>query len=149
MNYRKDFGEFPESRASDSLPPRNAMDRVQKPPIRFGLTGLGGYAAYACDRLVNESQAAGSSAQLVAVSEPELERFPRRREDLRAKGVAVVRDFRELLGFPIDAVWLPLPIDLHLGFTDTALSAGKAVLCEKPAAGCVDDVDRMIAARDR
>lgn len=124
------------------------MYRVQNPAIRFGLTGLGGYAAYACDRLVSESIASGSSAQLVAVSEPELERFPRRREDLRAKGITVVRDFTELLDLPIDAVWLPLPIDLHLGFTATALSAGKAVLCEKPAAGCVDDVDRMMAARD-
>src|SRR5207249_3033108 len=54
-----------------------------------------------------------------------------------------------LLNLPIDAVWLPLPIDLHLPFTQKALDAGKSVLCEKPAAGCVDDVDGMIAARDR
>jgi predicted dehydrogenase len=44
---------------------------------------------------------------------------------------------------------LPLPIDLHRPFTEAALAAGKAVMCEKPAAGCVDDVDAMIAARDR
>jgi predicted dehydrogenase len=130
------------------------------PPLRFGLTGLGGYAGYACDRLLAESQpgqrgsdgsAAGSTAgaaKLVAVCEPELERFPRRVEELRGKGVAVVRDYADLLDHPIDAVWLPLPIDLHLSYTQTALKSGKAVLCEKPAAGCVDDVDRMIAARD-
>jgi predicted dehydrogenase len=68
--------------------------------------------------------------------------------ELHGKGIRVVREFDELLGLGIDAVWLPLPIDLHLPFTERALAAGKAVLCEKPAAGAVDDVDRMIAARD-
>jgi predicted dehydrogenase len=61
----------------------------------------------------------------------------------------VLEEFDDLLARPVDAVWLPLPIDLHLPFTTAALAAGKAVICEKPAAGCVDDVDAMIAARDR
>jgi len=117
-------------------------------PLRFGLTGLGGYAGYACDRLLNESSNPQGAARLVAVCEPELERFPRRVDELRAKGIAVVRNLDDLLGHAIDAVWLPLPIDLHRSYTETALNSGKAVLCEKPAAGCVDDVDRMIAARD-
>ena len=119
------------------------------PPIRFGLTGLGGYAAHVCDRILGNAAAAGDAATLVAVSDPDLERFPRRVAQLRARGVAVMRDFGALLDRPIDAVWLPLPIDLHLPFTEQALAAGKAVICEKPAAGCVDDVDKMIAARDR
>ena len=55
-------------------------------------------------------------------------------------------DFEHLLACDIQAVWLPLPIDLHCPYTKLALAAGTAVLCEKPAAGCVDDVDDMIAA---
>src|SRR5205823_2302430 len=43
----------------------------------------------------------------------------------------------------------PVPIHLHRRFTELALAAGKVVLCEKPAAGTVQDVDAMIAARDR
>jgi predicted dehydrogenase len=88
-------------------------------------------------------------AELVAVSDPEPERFPRRVAQLQGRGVEVSRDFSSLLDRSIDAVWVPLPIDLHLPFTEAALNAGKAVICEKPAAGCVDDVDKMIAARDR
>ena len=118
-------------------------------PLRFGLAGLGGYAGHVCDRILCGTQAADSAAKLLVVSDPEMDRFPRRVAQLRANGVEVLRDFSQLLDRPIDAVWLPLPIDLHLPFTDAALSAGKAVLCEKPAAGCVDDVDKMIAARDR
>lgn len=118
-------------------------------PIRFGLAGLGGYAGYVCDRIINDSHRDQPSAMLIAVCEPEPERHPRRVADLRAAGVSIVRDFDELLALPIEAVWLPLPIDLHYPYTANALRAGKAVLCEKPAAGCVDDVDGMISARDR
>jgi predicted dehydrogenase len=49
----------------------------------------------------------------------------------------------------IEAVFLPVPIHLHRPMTEQALAAGKAVLVEKPASGCVQDVDAMIAARDR
>jgi predicted dehydrogenase len=54
-----------------------------------------------------------------------------------------------MLAAPLDAVWLPVPIALHRPFCTQALAAGKAVMCEKPAAGSVDDVDAMIQARDR
>lgn len=118
-------------------------------PIRFGIAGLGGYAAHVCDRILADSHEANPSAQLVAVADPHLEQFPDRVQKLEEQGVKVLRDFAHLLAAPIDAVWLPLPIDLHFPFTEQALQAGKAVMCEKPAAGCVDDVDRMIAARDR
>src|SRR5688572_1839190 len=118
-------------------------------PVRFGLTGLGGYAGYVCDRILSDARSDHPAARLVAVCELEPERFGRRVEDLRVAGISVVRDFAELLSRDIEAVWLPLPIDLHFPYTEAALNAGKAVLCEKPAAGCVDDVDRMIAARDR
>ena len=119
------------------------------PPLQFGIAGLGGYAAYVADRLLDVTESDAPSARLVAVSDPELNRFPRRVAELRARGVEVLDDFDQLLSRPVDAVWLPLPIDLHLPFTAASLAAGKAVICEKPAAGCVDDVDRMIAARDR
>src|SRR5688500_3331226 len=107
-------------------------------PIRLGLAGLGGYAAYVCDRALDEAKAPHPSTRLVAVAEPELERFPRRVQELRAAGVTVVRDFADLLALPVQAVWLPVPIDLHFPLTEQSLAAGKHVMCEKPAAGCVD-----------
>src|SRR3954471_23465230 len=72
-------------------------------PIQFGLTGLGGYAGYVCDRLLAESDSDGKgSARLVGVAEPEPERFPRRLKDLSERGIPVVRDFADLLSQPID-----------------------------------------------
>jgi predicted dehydrogenase len=118
-------------------------------PVIFGCCGLGGFAGTICDRLLTHSQLQNPVIKLTAACDPEPERNPQRVTALRDAGVKVFQHFHELLAEPIEAVWLPLPIDLHRPFTEQALAAGKVVMCEKPAAGCVQDVDAMIAARDR
>ena len=49
----------------------------------------------------------------------------------------------------IDAIYNPLPNDLHVPWSIKAAEAGKHVLCEKPIALTVEETKLLIAARDR
>lgn len=117
--------------------------------VRIGTFGLGGYAASICGLLQRNSHGNEPLVRLEAVCEPDQATHADKLASLRDAGVRIYREPGELLAQPLDAVWIPLPIDLHRRYTEMALAAGKAVMCEKPAAGAIDDLDAMIAARDR
>ena len=49
----------------------------------------------------------------------------------------------------IDGVYIPLPTSQHVEWSIKAAEAGKHVLCEKPIAADVGEVEQLIAARER
>jgi predicted dehydrogenase len=122
--------------------------------IAFGTVGIGGYASGILEMLKTTSASNSllggpSPIKLIAASEINHELHAAKIADLRNEGIHIYQKLEDFLAEPTQAVWLPLPIDLHRPFTELALAAGKAVICEKPAAGSVQDVDAMIAARDK
>ena len=70
-----------------------------------------------------------------------------------AKSLGIARaygSYEELLADPaIEAIYNPLPNELHVPWTIRALDAGKHVLCEKPIALDADEATALIAARQR
>jgi predicted dehydrogenase len=86
-----------------------------------------------------------SRNELTAVASRDLE---------RAKAYAAERDiprafgsYEELLADPdVDVIYNPLPNSLHTEWTVRAVRAGKHVLCEKPLANTVQEVDAIAAA---
>ncbi|MAC72922.1 MAG: oxidoreductase, partial [Marinovum sp.] len=62
----------------------------------------------------------------------------------------IYTDYDALLADPeIDALYLPLPNHLHVQWCKKGLDAGKHVLCEKPIAMRAEEIDDLIAMRDR
>jgi predicted dehydrogenase len=66
------------------------------------------------------------------------------------RDVKLFDDYDQLLSSnDIDAVYIPLPNSAHVEWTRKAMEAGKHVLCEKPIALRAEEIDGLIAARDK
>lgn len=107
--------------------------------LRFGVIGT----ARIGDAFVPAIRAAGHEVVAVASRDASRARECATRWDV----ARVVESYEALLHEPgLDAVYIPLPNSLHAEWTLRAIDAGKHVVCEKPLALTIEDVDRVIEA---
>ncbi len=109
--------------------------------IKWGVIGCGGIAAR---RTIPEFKKMVSNAELVSV----MDINPQRAKEVAAQfGVPhSCATEAELLAQDVQAVYIATPPNVHCRQTVQAAQAGKHVLCEKPIAISVDEVDQMEAA---
>jgi predicted dehydrogenase len=118
-------------------------------PVRFAIIGPAGFGASHV-RAIETLAAEGAAVLAAVVSRPG--EHPEAAERLRAQGVPLYPSVEALLGDAgagIEVVTVPTSIYSHAPLTIQALDAGHHVYCEKPAAATLQEVDAMIAARDR
>ena len=108
--------------------------------IRWGLIGAGWIATKA----IAPAMHAAPNAIVQAVAS----RDPKRSQSLNP--ITIHNSYEALINDPlVDAVYISLPNHLHCEWSVKALNAGKHVLCEKPFAMNVAEVETMVqAARD-
>ncbi len=111
--------------------------------VRWGVLGV---ASIALRRAIPGMQK-GEYSAITAIASREL----RKAEDAAQKlGVPkVYGSYEAMLADPeIDAVYNPLPNNLHVPWSIKAAEAGKHVLCEKPLSTTVAEARKLLAARD-
>ena len=105
--------------------------------IRWGLIGAGWIATKA----IAPAMHATPNATVQAVAS----RDSKRSQSLNP--ITIHKSYEALLSDPlVDAVYISLPNHLHCEWTVKALNAGKHVLCEKPFAMNVAEVETMVQA---
>jgi predicted dehydrogenase len=117
---------------------------VNRQPVRWGVLGL---ARIAMAKTI-PGFATASGATLAAVASRDADKarkFAREHGIPRGYG-----PYQALLDDPeIEAVYIPLPNDLHFEWCVRAMEAGKHVLCEKPLCLSPRDVAALIETRAR
>jgi predicted dehydrogenase len=112
--------------------------------VRWGVLGV---AKIATAKVIPAMQG-GPWTEVTAIASRDLERARRAAASLgipKAYG-----SYEELLSDPeIDAIYNPLPNQLHVPWSIRAAEAGKHVLCEKPIGLSADEARALLAARDR
>jgi predicted dehydrogenase len=111
--------------------------------VRWGVLGTANIALERTIPAIGEVP----SAECIALASRDLERARHAAEQLRIP--KPYGRYEDVLNDPdVDAVYIPLPNDLHIEWADRTLRAGKAVLCEKPLGLRAAEVRTLIAVRD-
>ena len=112
--------------------------------VRWGVLGVAKIAI----RKVIPAMQKGDWSEVVAIASRSLEKAE---ESARALGIRkAYGSYEELLQDPeIEAVYNPLPNQLHVPWTLKAVEAGKHVLCEKPLSLTAQEARTLLVARDR
>ena len=112
-------------------------------PVKWGVLGV---AKIGTEKVIPAMQR-GEVSRIHAIASRDLSRAQAAAQQLgipKAYG-----SYEEMLADPeIEAIYNPLPNELHVPWTEKALAASKHVLCEKPISLDADEARRLVAARD-
>ncbi len=113
-------------------------------PMRWGVLGV---ANIAVKKVIPPMQNNGN-CRVTAIASRSVDKAKAAASELGLE--KAYGSYEELLADPdIDAIYNPLPNNLHVPWSVRAAEAGKHVLCEKPIGMNAEEVDQLIDARDR
>ncbi len=114
--------------------------------VKVGIIGIGGYGMYHLDGV--EAMEKDKVARLSAVAEINYKDNSEKIEELKARGVAYYQDWQDIFKEELGLVTIATPIPFHREMVVEALKRDLNVVCEKPAAATIQDVQAMVDAED-
>ncbi|MFP4384683.1 MAG: Gfo/Idh/MocA family protein [Spirochaetia bacterium] len=116
--------------------------------IRVGLIGVSGFAQAHLKSIRYSQEKGYCSFEAVVIKEPlDLKNNEEEKRDSLAKeGIRIYKTYQEMFETEkgkLDAVTIPVGIDMHKEMSIAALKAGYHVLCEKPVTGKYEDALEM------
>lgn len=118
--------------------------------IRYGMVGVGGFAEVWAQSL--QALEKKGIARLVAATERQPERCAAQVAALQARGCAIYTSLDEMLtreSKALDVIGLPVGIAQHEPLATRLMRAGYPVVVEKPVAGTIQEVDRLMAVEQQ
>ncbi len=117
---------------------------MNRGPVSLVLVGIGGMGSVYVQELLRRKDK--GQFRIAGIADPHPERCPQL-DDLKALGVPVFHSLEEFFrNRTAELAVISSPIQFHSGHTRSALSRGCDVLCEKPAAGTIQEVRAMMEA---
>ena len=114
--------------------------------MRKSRWGILGTAKIAKNQLIPSIQSS-DICEVVAVASRDIEKAKKYAHDTHIP--TFFGSYEDMLqDDSIDIIYIPLPNHLHVQYIELAVKHGKHVLCEKPLALSVEDVEKLIALRD-
>ncbi|NOZ20660.1 MAG: Gfo/Idh/MocA family oxidoreductase [Planctomycetes bacterium] len=120
--------------------------------LRVGILGLGGFARTHFGALWQLEDQGELKVESVFARSYYQDRYAETRTKIEERGMRVYTTFEDFMRGErdrLDLLSIATSIDSHEEFTVAALEAGWDVTCEKPVAATVDEVHRMIEAKNR
>ena len=113
-------------------------------PLSLTLIGAGGFGSYHLASIGALSEA--GRIRLDAVVEPGIDRMPRLKADLKAKGVRLFLDYEQWLAedCECDAVTIAAPIPFHFEIASRCIERGLIVYLEKPPVPLLEQLESLI-----
>lgn len=114
--------------------------------LKIGLTGIGGYAAYYMEFLLHNPF--NKDFEFVAVVDPfaKNSKYYQELVDRQIPIYDAQKEFYE--NHQVDLMMISTPIQFHREHTEYAIQHGSHVLCEKPTAALLSDVESMVKVSD-
>ena len=111
--------------------------------VKWGVLGVANIAV----RKVIPAMQLGQWSEIAAIASRDLSKAKSAAEQLNIP--KAYGSYEELIADPeIEAIYNPLPNNLHVEWTTKAAQAGKHVLCEKPIGMNTDDARQLLRVRD-